>query len=674
MAVAVIVENDSDVRSMVGWGARLARCTDNPLLVIHPAVSDGQQQFDPVPFKDAESPPTGLAAAVLEAWRASVCVATCDDDVDNADGGDSPGAATQEERHDERGARPELTFFRLRDPRGATALLDRLSELGVDLLVLPADDAANGRPSSVLLDVAPCATLLLRANGAGAKDGPIVTPTVGRHHDHESLRLAAKLAACESRTIHRASQGSPAMEARDANRASQVSPAMEARTVHAVYVEEEIGDLAQVVGTRMAERQIAFAMADPDAHIVPKTVVTNKVERGIKEAAENAHLLLIGVRATRSGGKPLSTLAARLLKWEEGPPVAVLRPALPLHHRFVHSIERWVGDRLPQLTRDERVALVDRIQSGSQFNIDFVALICLSTLIAALGLARNQAAVIIGAMLVAPLMTPLMGFGLALMQGNLNLARQSTKSVCGGFTLALLIGVGVGLLIVNLESSDEMLGRGQPGVLDLLVAFVSGMAAAYAVGRPGLSSALPGVAIAAALVPPIATAGMALAIREWSLASGALLLFLTNIVAIALGAGVGLWAVGIRSRHQHGGYESWSGWVITLMVLATIGLAVYESQPAMSFASMPSSLEQDLQHVVDGHLTSAHLDLRRSTLRESNGAIRVELRLQSSSPATPELAAALQAELEQRLPHLNKNFHVELITELSVTAPEASNK
>jgi len=90
--------------------------------------------------------------------------------------------------------------------------------------------------------------------------------------------------------------------------------------------------------------------------------------------------------------------------------------------------------------------------------------------------------------------------------------------------------------------------RDAPSFLDLFVAFASGIAGAYATGRKGLNGAIPGVAIAAALVPPIATSGMAFAIGNWVLCGGALLLFLTNIVFIVLGTALVFWAIGIDTR------------------------------------------------------------------------------------------------------------------------------
>ena len=566
MAIAVVIRNESDIRNMISWGARFALARDEPLLVLQSVEADEREaplqipldQSGPTSTEEAERPDLGdvkegakgLARPIADAWRRVAPPIDppppgAPDDTVADEASDVTDVSSADATTVNSGPRPEISYFCIRGPKGADEIQPHLSSLAVDLLILPVG-LLNDTPSCQLLHSAACATMVLKG-GAGAANptAPIVTPTLGCHHDHEALKWSADLAAHEG------------------------------RTVRAVYVEHSQDEFSPIVAAQTAVRNVGLAMLPADAPMDPTPVVNKSVDQGIRSVADESdcELLLLGARTQRSGGKLLHSVAAKLLKWVDGPTVAVVRPAIPLHHRFLHYVETWLEDRLPQLTRDERVELVGRIRGGSQFNVDFMALICLSTLIAALGLARNQGAVVIGAMLVAPLMTPLMGFGLALMQGNRTLAAQSAKSVLGGFTLALLIGVAVGLLIVNLEPSTEMAGRGSPGVLDLLVAFVSGMAAAYAIGRPNLSSALPGVAIAAALVPPIATAGMGLAIGEFRLAGGALLLFLTNIIAIGprrrrgpLGCGrslapsawrlrklVGLGDYGVGDRHHRFG-------------------------------------------------------------------------------------------------------------------------
>jgi uncharacterized hydrophobic protein (TIGR00271 family) len=181
--------------------------------------------------------------------------------------------------------------------------------------------------------------------------------------------------------------------------------------------------------------------------------------------------------------------------------------------------------------------------------------------------------VVIGAMLVAPLMTPLLGAGLSLVQGNLKFLWETLRTVGFGFLLALVIACVLGLIVLD-GPSRLMLARANPGVLDLAVALFSGMAAAYAVARPGLSAALPGVAIAASLVPPIGASGMALATGDFRVAAGAALLFFTNIIAIVLGGAVSLIAVGLRSHHLHGRQKQWARRAVTAGFLLAAVLAV----------------------------------------------------------------------------------------------------
>jgi uncharacterized hydrophobic protein (TIGR00271 family) len=311
----------------------------------------------------------------------------------------------------------------------------------------------------------------------------------------------------------------------------------------------------------------------------------------------------------------------------EGPAVAVVRAAIPWGSRMRRLLEHRLQSFVPQLDREDRVSLVERIQSHSRWDFDFIALICLSTLIAGLGLVRDSAAVVIGAMLVAPLMTPLVGSGLAIVQGNYLLLSNAVKTVLRGFLLAFLLGWLLGVCLPTLDITSEMRARGSPHVLDLLVAFISGIAAAYAIGRPNLSSALPGVAIAAALVPPVATAGLAAAGMEWRLAAGSLLLFLTNIVAIILGTACSLWLVGIRDRHRHGTVQRWSrplSWTLCVLALC---LAIYESLPS---APVPNRLRSRIEKTVAAVVPEGEvLHIRRKASRDP-----VEMTVDVATPST----------------------------------------
>ena len=301
--------------------------------------------------------------------------------------------------------------------------------------------------------------------------------------------------------------------------------------VTAAYVTPSYIDASDRVGERILEAQLRRTLGGRSGEIQTQVIVDEDVVRGVAQGlpADTA-LLVVGASRDRT----IRRFVAALAEKQARVPLAVVRAALPVGTRLQRVCERLLERCVPQLDREARVELVRRVQQASEWNFDFIALIGLSTAIAALGLVQGQAAVIIGAMLVAPLMTPLIGAGLAVVQGNSRLLASTLFSVGFGFLLALIVGVLVGWVtpLKGDAFTSEIIGRTTPGLTDLAVAVVGGVAAAYAMGRPNLSSALPGVAIAAALVPPIAAAGIAASHGEWQLALGALLLFLTNIVAI----------------------------------------------------------------------------------------------------------------------------------------------
>ena len=165
-------------------------------------------------------------------------------------------------------------------------------------------------------------------------------------------------------------------------------------------------------------------------------------------------------------------------------------------------------------------------------SFSFHFMLALSTIIATLGLLSNSAAVIIGAMIVAPLMGPIVGMAYSTAMGNRKLLRRSSFTVLKGILLAIAVSWVVAS-IIGLETVDsEIMSRVKPTLIDFGIAMAAGAAGAFANTRRSISSALPGVAIAVALVPPLSVVGIGLAQGEQSIAFGALLLFLTNLICI----------------------------------------------------------------------------------------------------------------------------------------------
>lgn len=203
----------------------------------------------------------------------------------------------------------------------------------------------------------------------------------------------------------------------------------------------------------------------------------------------------------------------------------------------------WLEER-PKDADDRRALYAKILYDGPATTrriFRFFTLMTFAATIASTGVVADSTAVVIGAMLIAPLMTPLMGMAISLVMGwPVRLAR-STAIAVAGIVLAILIGVVVGLIsptAVDTTTNVQILARTSPTILDLLIAVAAGAAGAYGLSRPDVSDSLPGVAIAISLVPPLTVVGLTLSQGSFSQASGALLLFATNMVAILIMGGV----------------------------------------------------------------------------------------------------------------------------------------
>ena len=265
----------------------------------------------------------------------------------------------------------------------------------------------------------------------------------------------------------------------------------------------------------------------------------------------------------------------------------------------------------PNLEREERKELVAKLTEASEWNINFGIMLGCSVLIAALGLLVNAPAVIIGAMLVAPLMTPLIGAGLALVQGNLQLFRTASHTMLLGTALSLLLGFLVEVLTPKIDMAPELVARGAPNILDLFIAFFAGVAAAYAVARPQLSGALPGVAIAVALVPPLSACAISLGSGQWRVAEGAAILYITNLVAIVLGSALVFYSHGLQvSRLASGGSQRFmTRAAITLVCLlvllaAPLGYRLEEQRRTSVFQPLAHPLPKEAYEALISRLAT----------------------------------------------------------------------
>jgi uncharacterized hydrophobic protein (TIGR00271 family) len=289
-----------------------------------------------------------------------------------------------------------------------------------------------------------------------------------------------------------------------------------------------------------AERQAAERMLDEalgrhagHARLQTQVVAAKSPLEGILQQAAAHDLVMLG--ASREGvidRALFGDIPEQVAAGCETPVIIVKRRVGPMTGWLRRALDR-ASARMPRLTPEERIEVYKTIRRAARPDTDYFVMIALAAGIAALGLLLNSPAVIIGAMLVAPLMAAIVGLGMGIMMGDLRLLKLAASATLRGMFLAMGVGLLAGWLAPSAAPTAEILSRTQPTLLDLGVALLSGAAGAYALCREDVSASLPGVAIAAALVPPLATAGIGLARGDVNIAGGATLLFVTNLIAIS---------------------------------------------------------------------------------------------------------------------------------------------
>jgi uncharacterized hydrophobic protein (TIGR00271 family) len=630
MSVLTVVTRESESLPLVRFGYQLARALETRLVVLCIEKGDGGETATARPGADLPEDIRPTAAGICRELAPSAEPAELAPVA-------APGADAEEEGLL---ADPEVEVRWLATRRPLAAVLREASEAEAELL-LAAKHAEPKRQSRAslarkLFTAAPCHTMLLRIGGDAdaGRCRRILVPSAGGPHARLALRLGEKLAAAIGGELVALCVVPDEGEA-----AAEVGRQLLDRAL----------DAAGIGGSRFVQARIELG-ADPFATIA-------------EVADEGFDLLLMGESDVGTLRRLLfGTVPDRLLAGETGLTVAVVRREWKLLHRIRRRLGRWLDLAIPQMSRGERIALYEKLQSGSEWNFDFLMLIALSTAIAALGLLQSSAAVVIGAMLVAPLMTPILGAGLALVQGNLPLVRTAARAIVLGYLTALLIGFVLGWLFPIPELTPELLARGGPTLLDMGVAFLSGLAAAYCLSRPGLLAALPGVAIAAALVPPIATTGASLALGAPDNARGSALLFATNVVAIILGAAVSFFAGGVRGKSGASGRRHWVRWSFLVLLLGAMALSAPLGSHLLTQLgvgeSVPDTLTARLRERL-GTETGAELE---SVVLESDAGV-VVVRLVAPSPPSDQQVADLADLVKQEL---GAEQTVRVTTELAV--------
>jgi uncharacterized hydrophobic protein (TIGR00341 family) len=219
---------------------------------------------------------------------------------------------------------------------------------------------------------------------------------------------------------------------------------------------------------------------------------------------------------------------------------------LPLEVTLPRPVEKEDEDdgRSVTSTREE---LYNEIEKGAKLDGNYLLLVFLSTIVATIGLVENNVSVIIGAMVIAPLLGPNIALAFSTSLGDTSLMWSALKTSFAGLGLAMVLSYVAGMLLQIEPLGSEILARTDVGVSGVVLALASGAAAVLSLAT-GISSALVGVMVAVALLPPTATLGMMLGIGEYEYALGAALLLAVNVVCVNLSAKLVFLYRGVKPR------------------------------------------------------------------------------------------------------------------------------
>jgi len=269
-------------------------------------------------------------------------------------------------------------------------------------------------------------------------------------------------------------------------------------------------------------------------------------------------------------------------------------------------------------SKEQYTSLFTNLREESRLSQNFMVLLIFATMIATFGLFINSASVIIGAMLLAPLMQPIVSLSMGVLRQDTSLELNGAKTIAIGVLSVLATAAIIALFTPIERLTTEMSGRLSPTILDLFVAIVSGMAAAYAKSNAKILGSLAGVAIAVALVPPIAVAGIGLGWMDWSMFSSAFLLFITNLVGIVFSAAFTFAILGFSPL-----YLAKKGIVTWLMIVALVSVPLYSSFLSMKEDIRIQKILSNVSFNVGEHdVKLTHIELVR---RELNDEIRCEV-------------------------------------------------
>ncbi|CAD5967640.1 putative protein MJ1221 [Planktothrix tepida] len=306
------------------------------------------------------------------------------------------------------------------------------------------------------------------------------------------------------------------------------------------------------------------------------------------------------------------------------------------------KLKKVSGDTLVQMRQD--------LMAESRPSFNYMILVITACLIATFGLLSNSTAVIIGAMLVAPIMLPLRGLAFGILENDQELSRCGIISIVVGTIVALILSITLGKIVGIEDFGSEVLARTEPNLIDLGIAVVAGGLSGFTKVEKGISDAVAGTAIAVALMPPLCVIGLTLSQGFYDLSYGATLLYLTNLIGIALACMIVFVLAGYSQLKRE--------FVITLIVASVLAIPL-----GISFLKFVTQLrlQTDLRNIFqEKTLTGQRVDLQDTHINWKQNPPTAYLKVRSTEPVTPRQVRLVQDFINQKM---RQNFTLVFLVE-----------
>ncbi len=300
---------------------------------------------------------------------------------------------------------------------------------------------------------------------------------------------------------------------------------------------------------------------------------------------------------------------------------------------------------LRKATFEEFKELFTVLNENARSSNAYIVMMILSTLITAFGLYADSAPVIIGAMILAPLISPIVSFSMGLIRYDSNLLKVSFKTILIGTFASLLFASFVSIIIPLKVVTSEISARLTPTLLDLGIAVASGVAAAFAHAKEGIAKSLAGVAIAVALVPPLVVAGVGIGWMDWDVFSGAFLLYLTNLAGIIMFGGLTFLILGFAPFKT-----AKKGLVYSLLIILLVCVP-------LTFSFYTIKQEAEITRTLEGFEIE---DIRLKDVRVRSGEIPViSIKIVSPNSIPDEKLKEIKTIIEKKI---NQKIVLEIIS------------